>query len=366
MVLRAIAVIGLIAILLLGAWGIIQIAFALPDVLSNLGLPGGNSSTATSTTQGRSSLVVSVPSIVTSGEPFALSWKDSANNGQHGYAVSYSCASGLTVKAPLPTGALQAVPCNTPFNFTNASQTMTLTPSIIGRQQVAVTFIVAAANLANGAILATAGGSTTVLPTASASVAATQPAAVAAAQAQPVAATTPSTTYVTTTARPVLYGLPNLGVSIISATPSASSYQSTHYTMQFVVQNTGTNVAPAGWTFAATLPTNPSYVYQSPAQQALRPGDKIVFTLGFDIQNTAAYNNAYYQQNTNCVNNAYAYTSTYSYTHQNYYDCPATNNWYSNSNNAYQNTNHVFSVTVDPQHYISEQSEGNNTASITL
>jgi hypothetical protein len=35
--LRVIAVLGLIAILLLGAWGIIQIAFALPTFFSGLG-----------------------------------------------------------------------------------------------------------------------------------------------------------------------------------------------------------------------------------------------------------------------------------------------------------------------------------------
>lgn len=50
----------------------------------------------------------------------------------------------------------------------------------------------------------------------------------------------------------------------------------------FVIKNVGTNTAQAGWRFSASIPTQNAYVFYSPAQQALNPGDSIEYTLGFD------------------------------------------------------------------------------------
>jgi cytoskeletal protein RodZ len=66
--LRTVAVLGLIAILLLGAWGIIQLAFAIPTVFSNLG--GSISSLftttpGTNTTATKEAITVTVPTTAT-------------------------------------------------------------------------------------------------------------------------------------------------------------------------------------------------------------------------------------------------------------------------------------------------------------
>ena len=66
--LRAVAIIGLIAILVLGAWGIIQLVVGLPDFFSNFG--GSPAMTTSSAEQ----IAVNPPALVTSAQPFTLAW----------------------------------------------------------------------------------------------------------------------------------------------------------------------------------------------------------------------------------------------------------------------------------------------------
>lgn len=319
--LQALAILGLIAILLIGAWGIIQIAFALPEFISNTKAPSITKTTG-------EKLNISLPSTATSGKPLTVAWQHTGGSANYSYAVVYSCADGLTMKAPVPTGAAQAVPCNTPFNFTNASANLTVTPTLAGTKQVQTTITVLSNNLATGAVTAGASSTVTILPAASAA---------------PTTATKPSTsyssgtgsTYVASGHRSNLYGLPDLSVQILPATSPVNG----RYSVQFVISNVGTNVVHSGWTFSASLPLSPAYTYQSPAQQALYPGDKIVYTLGFDTTS-----------NQGCANYAYPYTGAY--------NTPCAYPSYGSSN--------TFSVTADPQGLLSETSRGNNTAAIAL
>jgi hypothetical protein len=55
--------------------------------------------------------------------------------------------------------------------------------------------------------------------------------------------------------------------------------------VRFTIMNIGTNVA-GQFTFSANIPTSPSFTFTSPTQQALRPGDRIEYTLGFDRGDT--------------------------------------------------------------------------------
>ncbi len=96
-----------------------------------------------------------------------------------------------------------------------------------------------------------------------------------------------------------LYGLPDLTVSIDAvgylASTSVESFIATSTiphgktpAVRFTVKNSGTNVAGA-WRFSASIPTKMAYTYQSPIQKkARRPGDSVVFTLGFTQANTGA------------------------------------------------------------------------------
>ncbi len=197
-----------------------------------------------------------------------------------------------------------------------------------------------------------------------------------------------------------LYGLPDLAVTVTSVT-SLSSVQG-RTVVQFVISNVGTNVAYSGWAFTASLPLinqNP-YLYQSIAQQALYPGDKIAYTLTYDDQYFR--NNNYGQPctlqypNYNCQNNyqynqyQYNYTTpstcyTYNgyqnvpgpcvtydengnavYNQYNQYQNPNYNTQAYNYNQNYYQYNRTVTVTVDPQNRVPEVSDYNNTASKNL
>lgn len=359
--LRGIAILGLIALLLLGAWGIIQIAFTLYGLLGN-----SAPSTPSATTQKTEQVVVSLPASVQSGTPFTLSFTHQNAPGNYAYQFSYSCATGLTVQAPVPTGSMQTVPCNTPFNYTNANAQVQLVATANGTAPIATTFTVAAKNLATNAITASANANTSVVPVQKATASAS--------------ATTakPTTSYVPakTTAR-TLYGSPDLAVTINGVTNSGG-----RSFVQFTIQNVGTNVVPAGWTFNASLPTSPTYTYTSNTQQALNPGDKIVYNLGFTMsQNNYSYGYSTYaypytgSTYANCTyTNNYTYNGVYNYPSGASYTCNPNTGYnypygYNTNSYSYPQYNYgssVVTVTVDPYNYVRESSEANNTASATV
>ncbi len=194
----------------------------------------------------------------------------------------------------------------------------------------------------------------------------------------------PTAVYTAAPARAQLYGLPDLLVTMGSITSLSSVQGRTAVT--FVVENIGTNVALSGWTFNALLPLTPAYTYQSSAQQALYPGDKIAFTLTYDNPNFNQYNYNYgtgypyqpqqqtcytyngyqnipgpcyqYDQNSNPYNPNYNY-----YNNQNQYYGNGNNpnyNYYNNGRYPYGGT---VTITVDPQNWVPETVEYNNSAS---
>jgi hypothetical protein len=352
--LRTIAVLGLIAILLLGAWGIIQLAFALPTVFSNLSTSVSSLFTHTTTptaTSTKESIVVTVPPTTVSGQTLQISWKhqNGERNAQYSYAVSYACQSGLSLRAPLPNGNFQAVPCNTPFNYVNTNDRMSLMPSVTTATPLALT--VTATKLSSNAVTST--GTATVQVTAPAAM--TKPTST-----KPTTTTTkPTTTKPTTTYYPspkpvaALYGYGDLAVTITSIAPASNGVT----TIKFTIENLGTNTTQAGWSFNATLPINGSYNFASQPQQALNPGDKIAYVLTFNAGTNYGYQGY--------GNTASGYTTS-GYTCQGY-TCSNNNTvvtGYPYQNNGYQTG--VVIINVDPSNYVPEQNENNNIAQTTV
>lgn len=278
--LRVVAVLGLIAILLLGAWGIIQLAFYLPTLFSGLG-------------RAKEAVVVTLPAQTTSDKAFTLAWRHTGGSGEHSYAVSYSCAAGLSFAVPVPTGALQLVPCDTPFNYINASSSMPMVPVLgSGTKQATTTITVTATKLSDGTVSVRGSGRTTAFASTTPSTTATGSTSGSTTAIKPTTSPKPSTTYVPSGRTQNLYGLPDLAVEIVQA-PQVANVGS-RISLQFVITNVGTNVAPAGWMFNAVLPYQPIYVHPSGGQQALYPGDKIVYTLGYDVVPQGGYGYDYY------------------------------------------------------------------------
>jgi hypothetical protein len=109
----------------------------------------------------------------------------------------------------------------------------------------------------------------------------------------PTAGTPTSGTYpIGGTAPATYYGLPDLAVTVTAVgyltSNTADSFVAATVVphgfrpaIKFTIKNVGTNTA-GQWRFSAVIPTATAFVYQSPYQQALNPGESIDYTLGFD------------------------------------------------------------------------------------
>ncbi|HVV39045.1 MAG TPA: hypothetical protein VHD31_01845 [Candidatus Paceibacterota bacterium] len=383
--LRTVALLGLLLVLLLGAWGIILLAFNLPTIAGSVGtnitsiFTGNTNNTDTTSTDGES-LAVNAPASATSGQSFVLSWQSLNATDGRAYTISYACQTGLSVKAPTASGQYQAVSCNTPFNYTNASEQMSLVATVTGNTSAPAVFTVAARTLDNGTI--TASNSATVL------VVRTTPVVTQPAPTQ----TTPSTTYIPATRPATLYGYADLAVRIISIN-SLSSYQG-RTAVKFEITNLGTNVAQSGWSFDAVLPLTPSYTYTAASQQALYPGDKIVYTMTFDrpVYNYNQYCTLQYPNYNlptgqagcnNGYNNGYPYQQypyqQTCYTYNGYQNIPVpcvdgdgypvynNQNYNYNTypyNGGYGYQGGTVTITADPRGLVYDLNRANNTASI--
>ena len=146
--------------------------------------------------------------------------------------------------------------------------------------------------------------------------------------------------------------------------------------MEFAITNVGTNIVQSGWTFNATLPINGSYTFASQPQQALYPGDKIVYALTFD--NTYGQN-AYQQY----PNYGYGYTDERLYHRRLYLQRIYLHSSYRTTIititarttrvitattiiTGTQYTNGTVTITADPQNYVMELNKGNNSASTVV
>src|SRR4051812_29240365 len=96
-VLRVVAVLGLLAILLLGAWGIIQLAFFISSLFNNA---GASDNTPAQTVH--ETMTISAPATATPGTPITVNWGHQGGSGAYSYALSYSCVDGLSFKTLVP------------------------------------------------------------------------------------------------------------------------------------------------------------------------------------------------------------------------------------------------------------------------
>ncbi len=373
-VVRAVALIGLLLVLILGAWGIILLVTNLPTIASNVGnsivslftyRPG------TDTNVVIDEINVTAPASVKSGSSFVVSWEAPNADESYRYTVSYACANGLTLKAPSGNGSYQTVPCATPFNFVGATSKMTLIPTITTGSDVPMSVVVSATREDDMAVVAS--GSTVVNVTKTTSTNTN------------TGSSNSGTTYVPSNNTSNLYGSADLAVRITSI--NSLSSQQGRVAVVFEVENIGTNLAPAGWMFTANLPVGYSYLYSSATQQALYPGDKIVYTLGFNSAIGNQYCTLQYP-NQNCPwyqtpYQAYPYQGT-CYRYDGYQNIPVactntegqpiyTNpNYNQNYNYGYQYNysnpglyaGNLVTITVDPRNFVWDQNRGNNAASI--
>lgn len=360
---KLIATAGLIVLLILGAWGIIVLAFNAPEFLNNIertisGFMGNNAeepeppSNTPAPTLPETLSVTAASNSIPSGQSVIISWNHQNAPSPRGFLITWKCAEGLTMEAPLADGTYRSVACNTAFNYTNAQSETTLRARLTGASPQTAVVEVSAISLATGSTTASASASITV-----------QPSALAPAKARSTtsgqAATKPAVTSYTTQPKKVgvsnPYGTPDLAVRIIAIgyidpqtgafVPLPAVYgqnynmlrQYPSMAVRFEIKNVGTKTVPAGWQFTANIPLQPPYLYTSAPQAAVTPGSGIVFTLGWNP----------------LQNNCHQYQ-----TYQHYEPC--TESIY-----PYQNQN-IITITADPYGMLSDYNRGNNSASTSI
>lgn len=307
---KVLALVGFIAILALLTWGAVQVA----RVASN-GAEGGfaNLTAAvtnvtsrffpaedTTTPQPAEEVVLTLSTNnAMSDEAFTFTW-EARDEDADTYTFSYACSDGVTFEVPGELSVNKEIICGIPFEFINTTNTLTLIPRSENNRfidvPVAISHILPSGEIATGETLITVvnedvtdsrsslGGDaptsgTPVVPTAG----------TPSREIQTFGEGTPTT--------PVVVSDPNgtadLAVTILEVgiiNPDTKLFVATSSVerrehegaVRFQVQNVGTKTSSA-WTFEASLPTTPSYTYRPRgSQQALRPGDRIEYTLAFD------------------------------------------------------------------------------------
>lgn len=292
---RALAVIGVIALLIFALWGTVQVVRFAPQVISAAAV------TISSIFQPAERIDISVPAAtLPHAEVFTLSWehvgKDDDAAGT--YTISYPCRDGFHFEAIQSNGTFDRTFCDTPFNFVGATERMRLIPISTKNRFVDIPVVV------------------TFTPDDSSK----EPVAseVTLTFENPAISTSPDTNGdddsgsgsdttgggetrgdQTTDTRVISGGrssdpngqidlavrITEIGVldgrttDTFRATSTVQVNQ--RAAVKFEIENLGTKVSPE-FTFTAVLPTKSIHIFDSKTQPRLFPGDRIEYVMGFD------------------------------------------------------------------------------------
>ncbi|MCW9054596.1 MAG: hypothetical protein OQJ98_01275 [Candidatus Pacebacteria bacterium] len=292
---KALAIIGFIAILSVGLWGSVQIARLAPSVLSSL---AAVATSLTSVFAPAQTITIDTPeSIVPTDSVYELSWSH-RNKQSDAYTASFTCRDGLSIQSPNTGGIYEEVVCDTPFAFSSTEGTLLIIPLLEGSDFVSVPVTINAVDTSGDTA---ASGSVTLTISKSGLGAPTGGNTAGGNTLTPGEETTG--TYEITNGGTISNpsGLPDLAVHIIGIgivendgtfTPiDTLTATDTKAAIRFEIKNIGDKTSDQ-WTFNAVLPTMPMYIFHSESQQALNPGDKIVFTLEFNQIDLAVHGGA--------------------------------------------------------------------------
>lgn len=297
---RVLAVFGFIVLIIIGMWGSVRVAQVVPSTLS--AIAAAIVSVTSIFVPANETISVSAPSLsVMSEAPVTLAFVHENKKNKGSYSFRFSCVDGVTVKAVSSGGLQEEMLCNTSYPFTPFNNSLTIVPTSTKNRFVDVEVFIAFTpeNAGTPTIIGStvltienrevSTSPTTIPPT-------TTP-------TKPTIPTTPrpgtgtSTTYPVTpgapvsdpngyvdlTARVIEVGVVDktTGVFTASSTPSRNPVNA-RPAVRFAIENIGTKVSPQ-FMFNAVLPTYPAHIFSTPgAQQALNPGDRIEYTIGFD------------------------------------------------------------------------------------
>jgi hypothetical protein len=312
---RALAVVGLVAILGIGLWGSATMIRSAPTFLNGIQNTFSTAAVYLSSifrTAEKLELTIS-PTTIESGGTFSFGWTHSGKTGEGKYEFLYECLDGAVISRG---ESKTLIPCNEPIliNTTNQHSSYTLISKTSRFLDVPLTisFVpegeetgsikdsklltvindnILQSRTETGTLNSQANSDTTenTAPTSTATNTNTSTDTTSI-STDPLEETTQFSGNTTTTEDP--NGKPDLKVTFIetgyvdkatnefiaSSTPLSPTLR---IAVRFSIENAGTKTSPQ-WSFNAVLPTSPYYVYHSNGQRELKPGDKIEYTLGFD------------------------------------------------------------------------------------
>ena len=307
-ILRILAIVGLIAILVLATWVVVQGSRALPNIGQNLSAAASSVRSIFRTAPSESLVFELENRTLAVSEPFKVSWTYTGENQPTSYTFTYECGSNVELNIEHEYG-WDKLPCGTAQNIEKNQVSIVATNNQTRFEDITLTVdagtlrdttVVTIMN-ADIATLHVPGSTSTATTTTTAEASSTTSTATKTATTEQPKATTKPTTVTTVTPKPTpivvpLYSGPADLVIEIAQTgvlaevageetffPVSPIPSNKVAAVTFTVTNRG-GLDSGSWIFKAELPTegDRNYSYTSPVQTSLSSGMQVEYTLGFD------------------------------------------------------------------------------------
>ena len=331
-ILKSLAVGGFIALIIIIAWLSIKMVAFLPSAVTSL------ASIADSVYNYKPASITAVSSenVVNTTEPFSVTWNVPTQKGT--FAFSHTCVEGVALDIRTNDGEVKNLTCNTNYNI-GAVNSIEIIAGSEKERFVDVPYVIDFIPNRSASPTASSSGMITII-NASISPIATSTEVVVVTPTEPTIpdidpvvtpVTPPPVATPTPTPKPVyvqkyIYEIPTsnpkgfvdlqakfVGTGVIGSngifTNTLSIDNDTIGAVQFEVKNFGTKTSEE-WNFIAILPNGDTYT--SETQNALKPNERAILTVGFAIANTTGTKSfsavATVDSDTKLSNNSFATT----------------------------------------------------------
>jgi len=302
-ILKSLAIAGLLAVLLVVAWLAIQLVHIFPGAFNSVASlaesVNQNQETIIDTNQEMDSLtIISNTSLINNGETIEIEWNKANTNGS--YVFSYECIDGIAI-THMTTAGDRPYDCDTNYNIGDIGA-LTLAIESEKNRYVDVSYTIAFLRTNDTQPRATGSNTVTVVNTAinnqfTSDTTVSEEEEEISEPVEVVTETEPTTPTLTpgtpTYTQEFTYAIPvsnpngytDLGATYVGvgsvvnrsfvAGPVSGDDEGA---IQFTVKNFGTKTS-RDWTFTMELPNGSTY--ESPTQDALKPNERAVLTIGF-------------------------------------------------------------------------------------
>lgn len=312
-VLRTLAIIGFIGLLIFIAWvGIKLVSFA-PSAISSLASIADTVQNYDPDTRTPTELtVVSSKSIVNNAESVTISWSTPRREGT--FVFSYPCTDGVAIDLRTASEGIRSLNCDVNYNI-GSTNTVDLSISSERNRFTDVNYNVEFIPDGSEAPSGSYSGAITVINASISPVAIvdtdetdptpentdspttpSEPASESTSPNPPTPPTQPAPTYVQQYVYTIPVSDPNGTIDLairaigVSTLDSVNRYTNSGFlnagsrgALQIEVKNTGTKTSNS-WDYTLTLPNGS--VYEATEQKPLRPNERTVLTLGFNVPDT--------------------------------------------------------------------------------